>query len=570
MSVIINGTSGISTDGGSELFGSGSIGGSLTLTSGTANGVTYLNGSKVLTSGSGLTFDGSNLSTTGQVLLENNKYIGFKNTTGTYAASIFNDTSNYLNLYNSGNTGTIFYVNAAEQMRLTSTGLGIGTSSPSGKLHVAGGASNVNFYLSNNSYSSYYYQNTGGSSGVDFPASQAYIWSQGGTERARIDSAGNVGIGTGSPSEALEVYGTTPIIQINDRGLYQAQIGLIGNDLEIRGSSGSVEFYTGSADGASSTERLRLDSSGNLGLGVAPSPWDTGSSVRALQLNNGSLWSYAGFGLGLINNAFYNSAGNYIYKHNGFALDYFQSSSSGGHIWRTAPSWDGTGDNTIAFTQAMTLTAGGNLGIGTSTPEEYGGYKALTISDSVGAQIYWKSTNSSITAYAGVDSTGAYLATFTNTDLLFRTNNTERLRIDSAGRVTMPYQPMASVRLTNSGNTSAGTYELAYNYVDVNIGSHYNTSNGRFNCPVTGVYRVSAFGMGTLIAGTHNFFIDARRNGSGAGATAYNYGDSNNYKHASGNWLIQCTAGDYISIFVGGGGGYYGEGYQGATFELVG
>ena len=76
--------------------------------------------------------------------------------------------------------------------------------------------------------------------------------------------------------------------------------------------------------------------------------------------------------------------------------------------------------------------------------------------------------------------------------------------------------------------------------------------------------------MGTLIAGTHNFFIDARRNGSGAGATAYNYGDSNNYKHASGNWLIQCTAGDYISIFVGGGGGYYGEGYQGATFELVG
>jgi formylmethanofuran dehydrogenase subunit C len=61
MSVIINGTSGISTDGGSELFGSGSIGGSLTLTSGTANGVTYLNGSKVLTSGSALTFDGTTL-----------------------------------------------------------------------------------------------------------------------------------------------------------------------------------------------------------------------------------------------------------------------------------------------------------------------------------------------------------------------------------------------------------------------------------------------------------------------------------------------------------------------------
>ena len=83
-----------------------------------------------------------------------------------------------------------------------------------------------------------------------------------------VDSTNNsVGIGTSSPSEALEVHGTTPILQINDRGLYQAQFGLIGNDLEIRGSSGSVEFYTGSADGASSTERMRIDSSGRLGIG---------------------------------------------------------------------------------------------------------------------------------------------------------------------------------------------------------------------------------------------------------------------------------------------------------------
>ena len=82
-----------------------------------------------------------------------------------------------------------------------------------------------------------------------------------------VDGSGNVGI-NGSPSEALEVHGTTPIIQINDRGLYQAQIGLIGNDLEIRGSSGSVEFYTGSADGASSTERLRIDSSGRVMIGT--------------------------------------------------------------------------------------------------------------------------------------------------------------------------------------------------------------------------------------------------------------------------------------------------------------
>jgi hypothetical protein len=72
--------------------------------------------------------------------------------------------------------------------------VGIGTSSPSGTLHVDGGASNVNLYLSNDSYSSYYYQNAGGSSGVSSPASQAYVWDAGGTERMRIDSSGNVRI----------------------------------------------------------------------------------------------------------------------------------------------------------------------------------------------------------------------------------------------------------------------------------------------------------------------------------------------------------------------------------------
>jgi hypothetical protein len=370
-----------------------------TLSGGTANGVAYLNGSKVLTSGSALTFDGSNLSTTGQVLLENNNYIGFKNTTGTYAASIFNDTSNYLNLYNSGNTGTIFYVNAAEQMRLTSTGLGIGTTSPNTRLQVNSTANTA----SNNSA----WDTTGatltavfsGTSAADAGASIAFNdqgnaglaaikgareatsgngylsfltrngnGGQYATERMRITSAGNVGIGTSSPSEVLEVYGTTPIIQINDRGLYQAQIGLIGNDLEIRGSSGSVEFYTGSADGASSTERARIDSSGHL---IVPNGITLGTAVGtyadANTLDDYEEGTFTVFARDEDNNAqtYYESPGQYnrghyvkIGQYVYFTIQMY-TSGSGSTVGTQAVKITG-----LPFTAA---TVGGNGNVGSCT-----------------------------------------------------------------------------------------------------------------------------------------------------------------------------------------------------------
>lgn len=89
-----------------------------------------------------------------------------------------------------------------------------------------------------------------------------------GTVVAVDQLTGNVGIGTASPGKDLEVYNTTgPSIRLNDGGDYKSYFTLLGNDLEIRGSSGNIEFYTGSADGGSSTERLRINSSGLVGIG---------------------------------------------------------------------------------------------------------------------------------------------------------------------------------------------------------------------------------------------------------------------------------------------------------------
>jgi len=124
---------------------------------------------------------------------------------------------------------------------------------------------------------------------------------------------------------------------------------------------------------ANDSERMHLNSTGNLGLGVTPSAWYTG--YTALQVGfSGSIFSNrtsADTNITMIgNNAFLNSgATNWIYQNNGFATRYAQV--SGGHEWHTAPNNTSGAGNAITFTQAMTLTAAGRLLLGTSTESTY-------------------------------------------------------------------------------------------------------------------------------------------------------------------------------------------------------
>ena len=102
---------------------------------------------------------------------------------------------------------------------------------------------------------------TGSASGDDFTVNSTQLVVEG--------DSGNVGVGTASPTSSsgntLEIYdANTPTFKLNDGGDYKSYIKLAGNDLEIRGSSGKMEFYTGNADGESSTEKMHIDSSGNV------------------------------------------------------------------------------------------------------------------------------------------------------------------------------------------------------------------------------------------------------------------------------------------------------------------
>ena len=108
-------------------------------------------------------------------------------------------------------------------------------------------------------------------------------------------------------------------------------------------------------------EAMRLDSSGNVGIGVTPSAWD--SSSKALQFASGSLWAFNTTQMAVTQNLYYNSSGNFIYVNTATASAYRQI--SGVHSWWNAPS--GTGGTTATLTQAMTLDASGNLLVGTTS-----------------------------------------------------------------------------------------------------------------------------------------------------------------------------------------------------------
>ena len=148
----------------------------------------------------------------------------------------------------------------------------------------------------------------------------------------------------------------------------------------------------------------------------------------------------------------------------------------------------------------------------------------------------------------------------------------EHMRINSDGHVTKPYQPVfcgygrAGGTDLNTGSESTWTIWISQTAF-INRGNYWNSSTGRFTCPVAGVYQVTGFFLCRNNA-AHN--VNVYKNGTSTGLYGRDItpsGEQNTGLIA----FVDCAAGDILDIRVsnGSGGDFYHD-YNVMTFSLFG
>jgi hypothetical protein len=414
-------------------------------------------------------------------------------------AYIGSPSANQIAIYTNGFT---------ERMRIDSAGnVGIGTSSPAVRLQsnasasglpVTSGTTQTNGALRLSS--------TGTTSGVlDFGANGGSPWIQA-TDATDLSqtynillnpNGGNVGIGTASPSSKLEVNGNARFS--NGSGFTTANSTIRQID-SVAGAANqftvsSINFLTGAfsdagqiafstAQGAGLVERMRIDSAGNLGLGVTPSAW---SAIKSIQVGTGASFSGgSGFNDAFIaSNAYYDGT-NWRYLNSNTA-HYSSIGGTASARWYTAPS--GTAGNAISFTQAMTLSAGQKLSIGTSATDIAVAY---LVTQSAGDVDNIRMAEAGVTSIApGIRATGDAL--------VLKTSGSERMRIDSAGNVGIGTSSPSSIggsitTVDISGSAGGG----------VRFQRTASTATNAYVTALSGEFRIATADTNPLTFGTNN------------------------------------------------------------------
>lgn len=355
-------------------------------------------------------------------------------------------------------------VNLSEVMAFREDGnVGIGTTSPGAKLDIHS-ASNVIAQ----------FNRTGaGKSWIQFQQAGTARWNTGydntngnftiydavnAADRMVVTNAGNVGIGTSSPTNKLDILGITQIFDSRGTSPYDS-LKLIGGTssdfptIEAVSATSPLVFKTNSA------ERMRITSAGNVGIG-------TSTPAATLDVASRFLASSNDGNAEIVLNSTSNRS----------PLLYFKEGST-----QRALIYSAAGTNNLIFqsgtTEAMRIDSSGNVGIGTSTPVaklEVAGTSANTdfrISRTVDA-----TANLYITAPGGATLTSIFGISGTD---IFSIDTNKYIRLASAsggiqfngdtaaanalddyeeGTWTISAAPSSTGTITLDGGVNAGSY----------------------------------------------------------------------------------------------------------------
>jgi hypothetical protein len=194
-----------------------------------------------------------------------------------------------------GSTVQLNIDHATGNVSIPSGNVGIGTTSPSDLLELSGSTAQPAIRLTDSDVSGLYHRiftpsNTGLAISADTGnvAADSFIrLDVDGTERMRIDSSGRVGIGTSSPSRQLHLSGSGA----NTRLRVENTTGSNVLDVYAEDGGNSTLNYTSVLTmSQSGTERMRIDSSGNLLVGTTTLDIaNNGSNTGFVVNNNGAV-----------------------------------------------------------------------------------------------------------------------------------------------------------------------------------------------------------------------------------------------------------------------------------------